>query len=165
MNSNLTGMAVNIYDVQKTKRLMATYYIPEDKSSITCLLCGAHSHNRKDVEMKYCASCHQFLEDEPPVCDFCMVPAPHVTAIRAVGHLEGMFSPTVGFVDADGLWGACADCNVLIQAEDWKGLVDRCLSHHLKRAENKHMKTDSPEIFRQKVIFIYTAVFGPKFEA
>ena len=38
------------------------YWISDDGKSITCLCCGATSHNANDVAKKYCANCHTFHE-------------------------------------------------------------------------------------------------------
>jgi len=34
--------------------------------SITCHFCGSTSHNKHDVEHRYCAHCHRFHEDARP---------------------------------------------------------------------------------------------------
>lgn len=44
----------------------STYTLSEDGASITCRRCGLTSHNRKDVEQRYCGRCHEFHEARPP---------------------------------------------------------------------------------------------------
>jgi hypothetical protein len=39
------------------------YWISPGGDSITCTKCRHTSHNRNDVENRYCGFCHKFLED------------------------------------------------------------------------------------------------------
>ena len=40
------------------------YTIAPDGASITCRRCGRTSHNRNDVEQRYCGACHMFLDSD-----------------------------------------------------------------------------------------------------
>jgi Zn-finger nucleic acid-binding protein len=37
--------------------------------AFTCPICGAVSHNRRDVEERYCGRCHLFVDDEMQIYD------------------------------------------------------------------------------------------------
>jgi len=41
--------------------LEITYTIAEDGKSITFQPCGYTSHNKNDVESRYCAACHRWM--------------------------------------------------------------------------------------------------------
>ena len=43
--------------------LIVLYELGEDGKSIKCLRCGMTSHHPTDVEQRYCANCHVFLDD------------------------------------------------------------------------------------------------------
>lgn len=65
----------NLMDVERTaseilsvvyfylgQRGVKTYTIQDN--TITCLLCGLTSHNKNDVEHRYCGNCHVMHEEE-----------------------------------------------------------------------------------------------------
>lgn len=41
---------------------LPSYQIIENGKAIQCFHCGAISHSRTDVAMRYCGRCHKFLE-------------------------------------------------------------------------------------------------------
>jgi hypothetical protein len=38
-----------------------------EPTSFQCPKCGAISHNPHDIEQRYCARCHVFVDDEPEI--------------------------------------------------------------------------------------------------
>jgi hypothetical protein len=112
------------------------YHITLERTgrAITCHHCGMTSRNDNDVEQRYCASCHIFLEDDSH-CDFCL----------AEGELPGNYTAKCGmsgellngqmFVDS-GSWGACPDCKKLIDAKRWNDLADAAVAGNLANNPN-----------------------------
>jgi hypothetical protein len=126
------------------------YKIAEDRSSITCLVCGRTSYNTNDVKMRYCAACHRFLD---ACCDFCSQHNGFAHDYIAEAQIKGVLTDGRPLVDADGLWAACITCSLLIEAQAWEKLIQRVI--------RTHQWTESD--MRPRVIFMYQAVFGEKF--
>lgn len=137
-----------------------SYVISQDGISITCLTCGRKSFNKNDVIQKYCGYCHKFHEVGMN-CDFCIQKKPIVREYEAVAHIIGTFDDGRKFVDQDGIWCACSECDNLIQNEKWGELVDRGLAGAL--ASHYPFKPPSMKEARKGVIVMYTMVFGEKF--
>lgn len=133
------------------------YYIPTDGQSITCLLCGFTSHNKIDVGMRYCGHCHEWIGEG--CCDFCMTPGPPNRAYRAVSKIVGELVDGRPIMDGDELWEACPECERLIEAGLWTELLDRGAAACSVKWGLDHEN----EITREKLIWMYQAVFGEKF--
>jgi hypothetical protein len=126
------------------------YQIAPDGRSIRCLACGCTSHNWNDVKMRYCPSCHRWLDE---CCDFCSGHFGFAHDYIAAGRISGVLTDGRPLQDGDGLWAACMVCTLLIEAKAWEPLISRIAAMH--KWEEKKM--------RPRIIFMYKAVFGREF--
>jgi hypothetical protein len=60
-------------------------------------------------------------------CDFCQEnTGPGKRGYRARRSIE-IVTPVLNWCDGGGEWVACADCATLIEAKDWRGLMQRAI--------------------------------------
>jgi hypothetical protein len=65
-------------------------------------------------------------------CDFCHAVREHLFISRAQDRMVGEMRDGTIVLD-DGGWGACEECEALIRARDFQGLIDRSASSFLDR--------------------------------
>jgi len=136
---------------------MKTHYsisMRGDTFAITCDHCKMTSTNPNDVEAKYCASCHIFLEDDTH-CDFCLAEGPLPGNYTAKSAVSGELHNGQIFVDS-GLWGACADCKKLIDAKRWNDLADASVAGNL--ANNPNL-IHRGEALKLRYLYVIYAIF------
>lgn len=72
--------------------------------------------------------------NEGPICDFCSDPKVHASLPCETFIAPNAVLESAGFTaESVGHWGACLECDRLIKADDWKGLLNRSIN---KFAEN-----------------------------
>lgn len=137
-----------------------TYDLGADGRSIRCLACYRTSHNEHDVNMKYCGYCHKYLEPEL-ICDFCEGKSPIVRDIVATSRMSGYLEDGRPVVDGDLRWGACAECSLLIEQENWEKLIERGIDG----AERTFAAFGIREraAVRQSIVGVWKLVFGDLF--
>ena len=128
------------------------YEIAPDGSWIRCGACGRVSHNPNDVGMKYCGNCHTFLSKGN--CDFCCGEYDTFRDYVAVEKFVGRLDDGRMVVDGDSLWAACRECEALIEAGDWEGLISRAMSG---------LRAKWGDGNREAILWMYRHVFGERF--
>jgi hypothetical protein len=70
------------------------------------------------------------FNDEELVCDFCSAREPLVRDVFPAGQLIGQFKNVINVLDS-GVWGACAECAAVIDAQDYHALLERSIAGSL----------------------------------
>jgi hypothetical protein len=75
--------------------------------TITCPICGAVSHNPRDVVERYCGRCHEFIDNGYPPGVWEQDGEVHFDVV-AILKAHGVENPTADQIDAAAEWLASA---------------------------------------------------------
>lgn len=100
------------------------------KKECSCFVPGATCTDPEGMTYREAANlaAHYLgYSDDEYMCDFCAARGPLTFDVEGRDRFFGHFK-SGNYIEDNGEWGACAECEKLIRAKDWHGLMERAIA-------------------------------------
>jgi hypothetical protein len=128
----------------------------------SCFVPGATEGDPPGMSKREAANAvAEFLgyEVEELMCDFCSAREPLVRDVHAKARITVGYKSGAEILDS-GVWGACAECARLIDAQDWQGIIERAVVGSM--ALDPDLTAEWQTEYRKRLRISIEAVFGVK---